>query len=226
MACNATILLAQTSGRGVVTGPGGEPLSNVWVQELGAWTGTVTKADGVFAFPLGRKLTLLFAGQGLRPEIRMMAGTDTESSLTMLPLSDTPASVSLCRDRGQGPLIEIELAKIPSLVVKRGGDVDFFGYTAAYTAKGATAILSSMTGMHAAGLTPTPDWVKGISSFSVQSLRCGKVQWIDLRGASGAGLESRWIGYPQGQLEYTRVPSEAARTFDRAIGAGCCMSVR
>jgi hypothetical protein len=226
MACNPAILRAQPSGRGVVTGPAGEPLSNVWVQELGAWSGTVTKADGVFGFPLGRKLTLLFAREGSGPEIRMVAGTEPELSQIMLPLSDTPASLSPCRDRGQGLLIEIDLAKVPSLVVKRGGDVDFFGYTATYTAKGATAILSSMTGMHIAGLTPTPDWVKGISSFTVQSLKCGSVQWIDLRGVSGAGFESRWIGFPQGFLEYSNVPSEAARTFDHAIGGACWMSVR
>ena len=65
--CSAVLPQGQSSGTGVVRGSRGEPLADVWVQELGARNGIVTGSDGVFQFPRGRKLTLLFAKQEMRP---------------------------------------------------------------------------------------------------------------------------------------------------------------
>lgn len=79
-----------------------------------------------------------------------------------------------------------------------------------------------MTGVHVGGLTPAPAWVGGLSGFSVGTIGCGGVQWIDLRGSSAGGLESRWVGYGLSFLQYSKVPPDAARAFDRAIEGGCC----
>jgi len=144
----------------------------------------------------------------------------------MLPLSGTAAKLGLCQRQGGGFLVEIEPAMAHKLDLKRGGDVDFVAYVATYRSRAVAAKLSSMTGLHVSGLRPAAEWIDSISALTVQSLSCGDVQWIDLRGISGAGLESRWLGYPHGYVQYSRVTKEAAQVFDSAIDGGCCLPVR
>ena len=117
-------------------------------------------------------------------------------------------------------LPELEVKKTPQVHLTRGRDVEFVTYIATFTKSGEE--LASMTGIHAGGLTPAPDWVKGLSSFTVRGIDCGDVQWIDLRGASEGGLRSRWVGYAFSSAQYSRVAEEAAQAFDRAIDNGCC----
>jgi len=219
---SAIVALAQSSGFGTVNMAHGEGVSGVWVQELGSWRGELTKADGAFHFPRGRATTLLFVKDGLQPQVRQVTGGEGELNLVMQPTSGSSISLGTCEQQSRAQLPEIELARNHGIRIRRGGDVDFVAYAATYTAKGASAVLTSMTGIHVAGLTPEPGWVVGLSQFTVGSITCGGVQWIDLRGTSGSGLESRWIGYGLSHLAYSKVPTEAAHAFDRAIERGCC----
>lgn len=161
---------------------------------------------------------------GFRPEIRSVTGSEgtTELNVPLEPESGVSPSLRSCRSQRPGPLRELELGSARGLELKRGGDVDFTGYAAKYKANGSVASLTSMTGIHVSGLTPTPDWVAGLSAFTVRAVRCGGFQWIDLRGVSAGGLQSRWIGYAFGHVEYSKVPLGAARRFDDAIDRGCC----
>jgi hypothetical protein len=221
----AIALLAQRLGSGTARSTTGEPLEHVWVQELGAWSGALTTADGVFAFTLGKPATLLLSKDGFRPEIRLTAGTEKQGELTvvMQPAPDASLKLPSCERQGAGPLRELKLGTTGKLHVKSGGGADFVGYSATYAKNRATAaVLSSMTGIHVAGLTPTPDWVRGLSSFTLRTIECGGVQWTDLRGVSETGLQSRWVGYSLSHLEYSKVSPEAARAFDSAIDNGCC----
>jgi hypothetical protein len=186
LALLATLLQAQQLGKGTVRSSTGATLDRVWVQELGSWNGSPTKADGGFAFPLGKPATLLLARDGFRPEILLTTGIETDGEIRVVMRREPDAlSLGSCKQQESGPLPELELAKTVNVQVKRGGDVDFVGYTATYTKNGeAAATLGSMTGLHIGGLTPTPDWVRGLSSFTVRSIKCGEVHWIDLRGVS------------------------------------------
>jgi hypothetical protein len=220
----ASLLPAETRGRGTVRSPIGAPLPGVWVQELGARDGAPTNTDGVFTFPLGKPVALLLAKDGFRPEIVRATGTERDNELNVV-MRPEPDALSLpsCKGRGQPVLPELELAKSPRVQVKRGGEVDFIGYTATYHKNGrAPAMLESMTGIHVGAPAPLPHWVEGLSSLIVRSIRCGGVQWIDLRGVSNGGLRSRWVGYGQSYVAYSKVPTEAANIFDRAIDNGCC----
>jgi hypothetical protein len=217
----ASLLSAESLGKGTVKSMSGVPLAQVWVQELGTWRGSLTKADGAFMFLLGKPATLLLAKDGFRPEIISTTGTETDGELSVLlhPESEM-VNLRRCRRQRHGSLPELELGRTPQVHVKRGGDVDFTAYAATYTTSG--EVLRSMTGLHVAGLTPTPDWAKGLSSFTVRSIKCGGVQWIDLRGVSSDGLRSRWVGWAASHLEYSKVSKSAALAFDRAIDHGCC----
>ena len=98
----------------------------------------------------------------------------------------------------------------------------FFGYDATYDHGGSRWHLSSNTGIYVRGLTPQPDWVAGLLSLTVRSLRCGEDQWVDLRGVSDAGMKSRWIGYAFSHVEYSKVPPQVASVFDKAIDRASC----
>jgi hypothetical protein len=213
---------AQPLGVGTINTQTGEPLSHVWVQEIGSWNGSLTKGDGIFLFHIGTPVTLMFAKDGFRPQVREVTGTDNELNVVMTPAAGRSARLGDCNRRSDVTFPEIRVAKTHGILLKRETGTDFVGYTATYRSKRVAAVLSSMTGIHVAGLTPTPTWAEGLSRFTVGSLTCGGVQWIDLRGFSGEGLESRWIGYGLGHLEYSKAPAEAARAFDSAIERGCC----
>ena len=213
---------AQSLGVGKVITQAGDPLAGVWVQELGSWNGGRTKTDGVFRFPMGRPTILLVAKNGFRPEVVPVTGAKGELNLVILPESGRSVSLGICKRRTENPFPEIEIAKMHGIIVKRETGVDFIGYAATYAANGTAAVLSSMTGIHVAGLTPAPAWVEGLSGFTVRTVKCGGEEWIDVRGTSSAGLESRWIGYALSHLAYSKVSGEAARAFDLAIEGGCC----
>ncbi len=218
-------LEAQRLVSGTVKSTAGAPLDRVWVQQLGTWKGSFTKADGVFSFPLGEPAALLLARDGYTPEIIATTGSERDGEQTVTMRRDTDAALNIraCRRPGTGLFPELELEPASNVKVKHGGEVDFAGYTATYRANGKpSGVLASMTGVHVAGLTLTPDWVKGLSSLTVGSVKCGAVQEIDLRGVSEGGLRSRWIGYAFGYAEYSRVPEKVAAAFDRAIDHGCC----
>jgi len=225
--CVSSIALAQAGAnvrQGVIRSTDGAVLKLVWVQELGTWNGRLTDADGQFQFPAGKPATLLFDKDGFRPEIRLTTGSEGPDDMSVVLEPEARAALNLrsCRRRGGCPFCELELAKAPGLQIARGGDVDFAAYYATYKRGGFFGELGSMTGVHVGGLTPTPAWVAGLSSFTVRSLRCGGDQWIDLRGVSPQGLESRWVGYAVGHVEYSNVPTPVARIFDKAIDGGCC----
>jgi len=215
---------APQRGTGLVYSASGQPLEGVWVQELGTWNGTRTKADAVFSFGLGKPETLLLAKDGFQPRIVTTSGTERPGELRVImePSHEASLSIGSCKRQWPGPLRELEIRRAAQLRVTRGGDVDFRGYSATYVKDRTPFSLSSMTGMHVSGLTPTPDWVAGLSGLSVRSIKCGGFEWIDLRGVSALGLESRWVGYSFGHLEYSKVPGNAARVFDAAIDNGCC----
>jgi hypothetical protein len=221
LALVASLLKAETLGKGTVKSPSGAPLGQVWVQELGTWKGSLTKTDGAFMFPLGKPTTLLLTKDDFRPEIISTtgAGTDPELGVVLHPEPNT-ANLRCCMRQRHGLLPEFELGKTSQVEVKHDGGADFVAYTASITTTG--EVLKSVTGLHVAGLTPTPDWAKGLSSLTVRSIKCGGVQWIDLRGVSDDGLGSRWIGWGASQLEYSKVSKKAALLFDRAIDKGCC----
>lgn len=223
--CSLRSALAQGASSlrtGVVRSPVGRPITQVWVQQLGAWSGSFTKADGRFMFAAGTS-TLLFVRDGFQPEIRLVTGADDDRELSVVLEPEQAAALTLrsCGLLGAA-LREIEPAKVRGLKLKHGGDVDFTAYAADYSYGRSVWHLTSMTGIHAGGLTPTPDWVAGISSFTVRSLKCGGEQWFDLRGASVEGRESRWVSEGLSHVEYSNVPTPVARVFDKAIDNGCC----
>jgi len=168
---------------------------------------------------------LLFAKDGFRPQVVLTTGSQSERTVVMQPETEVSLALPSCREHSTEAFPELELAKTPRIGVRRGGDVDFRGYAATYTKNPAVVeVLGSMTGIHVGGLNPTPDWVKGLSSLTVRSIRCGGMQWIDLRGVSEGGLlQSRWVGYGQGHVDYSKVSREAALAFDHAIDHGCCL---
>ena len=210
---------------GVVQSADGVPLKLVWVQEFGVWRGRLTEVDGRFTYPAGRGATLLFVKEGFRPEIRMTTGSEApgELSVVLTPEHEPARSLPLCYRHGRDATIhEFEVARVRGLKVIRRRDADYVEYSASHTDRGAVARLSSMTGIHVGGLTPTPEWVAGLGSLTVRSLKCGDDEWFDLCGVSAEGLESRWVSYAFAHVEYSRSPSAAARYFDKAIDKGCC----
>ena len=164
IALAAPLLSAETLSKGMVRSTSGTPLEQVWVQELGTGHGSMTKADGVFTFPLGKPTTLLLVKDNFRPQIILTTGTETDRKLSIVlhPESDM-ASLRNCRRQGHGLLPEIELGQTPQVHLMRGREVDFVAYTATYTKSG--EVLGSMTGLHVAGLTPAPNWVKGFPLY-------------------------------------------------------------
>jgi hypothetical protein len=214
----------KTVRTGVVQSVDGVPLKFVWVQELGALRGRLTEADGQFAYPAGRRATLLFVKDGFRPEIRVTGGSEAGGELfVVLQPEDKPArSLPFCYRHGQNTIHELELGGVRGVQVRRNRDADYVEYSATYDYGGRVVRLSSMSGIHVAGLTPTTEWLRGLESLTVRSLRVGDDQWFDLRGTSAEGLESRWVGYAFAHVEYSRVPPPVARVFDKAIDNGCC----
>ena len=224
--CIPSASLAQTSKyprTGEVRSSEGSPLTQVWVQPLGSWEGSLTKADGEFLLPSG-KSTLLFLKDGFRPEIRALTGSENSGDVSVVLEPEPKAALTLrpCRRQGGNPLAELEPASTRGVHLKRGGDVDFGAYDATYSYGGSIWDCGSMTGIHVQGLTPSPAWVAGVSSLTVRSLKCGDYQWFDLRGTSAEGRISRWIGYSFSHVEYSKVPPEVSRVFDKAIDTGCC----
>jgi hypothetical protein len=214
---------AEKVGSSVVRSTDGGILSQVWVQELGARRGRLIGPDGRFQFTVGKPVTLLFYKGGFRPQIRVTTGSEGTDDLSVLLDHEAVAAVSLrfCRRQRGCPLCEIEPFKVPGLRIKRIHNIEYDGYDATYRHGGSCGVLSSVTGVHVGGLSPTPAWVAGLSSFTVRSVRCGGEQWFDLRGVTEAGLESRWVG-GAGYVEYSKVPGPVARAFDKAIDNGCC----
>jgi hypothetical protein len=208
---------------GVVRSIDGRLLDQVWVQELGTWRGRNTEANGRFGFPGGKPATLLFFKGGFRPLIRATTGSEGLDGISVVLEPEPRAALNLrsCR-RHVGLLPELQPARVPGLQLRRAGDVDFAGYYATYKHDGFLGELSSMTGIHVGGETPTPEWVAGLSSFTVRSLTCGGDQWFDLRGATETGLESRWIGEGGSHVEYSKVPAPVAKVLDKALDNGCC----
>jgi hypothetical protein len=208
---------------GLVRSSDGSPLNQVWVQHIGAWGGSLTKADGRFLLPTG-KSTLLFVKDGFRPEIRVITSSEDNGGLSVVLEPEPKAAVILpsCKLQGGSPLLELQPARFRGVQLKRGGDVDFGAYDATYRYGGSVWDFRSMTGIHVQGVIPTPEWAAGLSSFTVRSLKCGDYQWFDLRGTSASGHESRWVGYSCSHVEYSNVPSPVARVFDKAIDNGCC----
>jgi hypothetical protein len=226
--CGTPFQLQRTTG--VVRSADGPALGNVWVQELGEWNGSLSKADdGLFRFTSGRPSRLLFTKEGFRSQIRVTTGFERPEELSVLLAleSDSRRVLPSCKNQKEQEsstsLRELKLKRTHDIQLKKGGDVDFVGYAATYTIDGIVASLASMTGIHVAGLSPNPDWTKGITEFTVSNFTCGGYQWIDLRGTSEDGLQSRWVGYALSYVEYSKVPSEAARAFDDAIDSGCCV---
>lgn len=210
---------------GVVQSVDGVPLKLVWVQELGVWRGHLTEADGRFTYPAGKRAALLFVKEGFRPEIRMTTASEApgELSVVLTPEQEPARSLPLCYRHGRDATIhEFEVARVRGLKVIRCRDVDYVEYSATYTGGGSVARLSSMTGILVGGLTPTPEWVTGLRSLTVRSIKCGYDGWFDLRGVSAEGLESRWVGYSFAHVEYSKIPWAIARYFDKAIDKGCC----
>lgn len=185
----------------------------------------LTNADGVFAFDPEKSATLLLAKDGFLPELVHTNSAESGGRINVVMRPETEPSLILpsC-GQGRGEVFrELELAKRRSIRVTRGGDVDYICYSATYRAKGLTAVLGSSAGIYISGLAPSPEWLRGLSSLSLRSINCGGKQWIDLRGVSeGSGQESRWIGYAMSYVEYSNLPTEAARAFDIAIERGCC----
>lgn len=209
---------------GVVRSPTGSPLGLVWVQELGTWNGRLTEVDGGFRFPADKPITLLFAKDGFMPKIWTTSASKGLGDLSIVMDLEPAGTISLrsCGRLGSGPLRELEPATTHGMQATRRSGSDFIAYSAKYITGGSVVFVSGSTGIHVAGLTPTPDWVAGLSSFTVRAFRCGGFQWIDLRGVSSQGLQSRWVGYPFGDLAYSRIPATAAGVLDKAIDNGCC----
>jgi hypothetical protein len=205
-----------------VRSPDGEPLGLVWVQELGAPAGNLTKPDGIFILKPGKAAAVLFEKAGFVPEIRLITPSEEKELEVTLRLTPEIPTLESCKQMSAGPIRELRAAKSRSLQIRDFRDVDFVGYSATYSAQGSTAQLSSVTGIFNPGLTPPPDWVSGLSSFTVRGIRCGGEQWVDLRGESAEGLKSRWVGYPLSHVAYSKVSAQAARALDAAIDNGCC----
>lgn len=209
---------------GTVRSVGGEPLKLVWVQELGSWNGSLTKADGRFLLPSGKATTLLFDKPGYRPKLRTLGGSEAQAdwSITLEPEGQAALDLRSCQPVRSGSIHQIKLAPVRGLKIKRGREVDFAAFSAMFTYQGAVAYISGSNGIHVAGMTPTPDWSDGVSSLSVQSVKCGGDYWFDLRGSSPGGLESRWVGYAFAHVEYSKVAAPVARVLDKSIDGGCC----
>jgi hypothetical protein len=224
MSSSGLAQVAYSQGSGVVLSADGRPLPGVWVQELGARTGYLTGADGGFSFPAGKSFVMLFYKQGLRPEVRDISASDAGSNLSVVlrPESAATLNLRLCRRQTANPIHQLEIARVQGIRLRRAGDVDFASYSGAFRFNGAVSYISGMSGVHVGGLTPTPDWARGISSVTIRSFWCGEDGWLDLRGKSAGGGESRWIGYPFAFVEYSNVPSPVANLFDKAIDHGCC----
>lgn len=208
---------------GVVRSTDGGTLSKVWVQELGTWRGRFTEADGSFQFAGGKAVTLLFDKDGFRPQIRLTTGSEGADELSVVMVHEVSGALNLrsCRRQREFSLCEIELPKVPGLRIERWHGVESHGYNAKYKQDGFLGELTSETGVHVGGMSPKPEWVAGLSSFTVRSLRCGCETRFDLRGTTQAGLQSRWVG-GFGFVEYSKVPGAVARAFDKAIDNGCC----
>jgi hypothetical protein len=222
-ASSAPAQVPENTQSGVVRSTDGRLLEQVWVQELGASWGRGTEADGRFEFPGGKPATLLLFKGGFRPQIRLTTGSEGLDGTSVVIEPEPRAALNL-RSCGRhvGLLPELRPARVPGLQLRRAGDVDFAGYYATYKHDGVLGDLSSMTGIHVGGETPTPDWVAGLSSFTVRSLMCGGDQWFDLRGATETGLQSRWIGEGGSHVEYSKVPAPVAKVLDKALDNGCC----
>jgi hypothetical protein len=208
---------------GTVRSPSGAYLGNVWVQKLGERRGVWTAPDGQFQFRAGTGDVFLFAKDGFRPLLWTTSGFEgrREVSVTLEPETKVALSLGSCRRQGPNPIRELQIASARGVRVTPGWGVDYKDYEATYESGGRVESLSSMTGLHAGG-GPSPEWVKGLSSFHLQSVGCGGFQWFDLRGSSAGGLASRWVAYSFGFVEYSKVSIEAAHVFDKAIDLGCC----
>ena len=207
-------------GTGMVRSEDGAPLRLVWVQELGPRLGRLTESDGRFTFTAGKPVSLLLYKDGFRPQVIAVSGSEERSGLSVVLAADPKPNLVLRSCKGGTALIpEIEPAGMGGVRLRRGGDADFSSYTATYMYGGSEWNFSSMTGAHVDGIAPGPEWVAGLSSFTVRSLKCARAYWFDLRGVTADGLESRWLGYI-GFVEYSKVPPAVARMFDKAIDTG------
>ena len=164
--CRALFQPPRTTG--VVRSADGPPLGDVWVVELGEWGGNRSQADGSFQFRSGRPTVLLFTKEGFRSQLRATTGSERPDELSVqLEVESDPRRVlARCDNREAGssnPLRVLKLRKSSGIQVKKGGDVDFTSYAATYTRHGLAALLSSQTGPLTRGLSPTPDWTKGLS---------------------------------------------------------------
>ena len=193
------------------------------VQELGASRGRDADSSGQFQFPRGKPVTILFLKDGFSPQIRMISGSEDLNSLSVVlePESKTALKLRSCR-RERWLLPELDPAKVRGLQFRRHPNIEYASYSATYKYGGSVAYLSSMTGIHVGGLTPTPEWVAGLSAFTVRSLMCGGTQWFDLRGATDTALQSRWVGTAGSHVECSKVPAPVAQVLDKAIDNGCC----
>jgi hypothetical protein len=209
---------------GYVRSADGTVLGQVWVQELGKPRGCFSGVSGEFQLSMKRAVTLLFVKDGFRPALRTITSTkeDGQISVVLDPEPSAALKLPLCQRHGIIPIREVVSKNMRHIILTPGKNVDFSSYVAYYEHKGSELYFASMAGVHVAGETPTPEWVAGVTSLSVRSMKCGDSLGFDLRGSTGLGVASRWIGLPGSHVEYSRIPSSVARIFDEAIDGGCC----
>jgi hypothetical protein len=191
---------------------------------LGTWSGRATGADGQFQFSAGKPVTLLFVKDGFRPDLRAIAYPEDigDVSVVLEPEGRAALNLPLCGRHGSIPLRELEPGPARGISLRHSSGGDYIRYHASYIYRGSEVYFESMTGIYAGGLTPTPEWAAGLSSFTVRSLSFGGDQWFDLRGTTQQGLQSRWVGYAGTHVAYSKIPAPVARLFDKAIDNECC----
>jgi hypothetical protein len=207
---------------GVVRSEDGRPLERVWVQELGARRGELTKANGRFQFARGS--TLLFYAHGFRPQVRAVPTADEAMMQVIMAQETAPAAgFRSCRREKPGMIRRLRPQLLDRMHITSCNDADYSSHDITYNYGKKCYLLQSMTGIHVAPLAPSGEWVSDLSSFSVEGRSCGSDRWFDLRGTTPDGLVSRWLAYPFSYIEYSKVPKAVAEVFDRALENGCCL---